>query len=158
MVDFSIERLATARALDGSARILAKQWLETGDREVTENPNWEFYQKLDEAGALLLVVARQDDRPVGFLLGAVYRHTNAVHELVCNIPTYFVEEGPTRALVLSRMIDFALKHLAKRGVFRVDAETTFDRSAGRLWELKGFEPKKIGYSVRLKKPTETCNA
>ena len=53
-------------------------------------------------------------------------------------------------LILSRMIDFALEQLAERGVFRVDAETTFENSAARLWELKGFKPRKIGYSLKLK--------
>lgn len=158
MVDFAVESLVHARASEEASRLLAKQWMETGDSEVVENPNWPFYERLDEAGALLLVVARQDGRAVGFLLGTIYPHINAMQESVCSISTYFVEEGPIRALVLSRMIDFALEHLAARGVFRVDSETIFDRSAGRLWELKGFKPKKIGYSMKLKKPMEACDA
>lgn len=158
MVDFTVERLTTARASSEAARLLTLQWQETGDSEVQENPNWALYEKLDEAGVLLLVVARQDGRPVGFLLGTVYRHVNAVQEWVCNIPTYFVEEGPIRALILSRMMDFALAQLAAKGVFRVDVDTTFERSAGRLLELKGFQPKKIGYSLKLKKSSEACDA
>jgi len=158
MVDFALESLAHARASEGASRLLAKQWLETGDVEVAENPNWGLYQKIEDAGALLLVVARQDGRPVGFLLGTIYSHINAMPEKVCSLPTYFVEEGPIRALILSRMIDFALEQLAARGVFRVDADTTFERSAGRIWELKGFKPKKIGYSLKLKKLTEACDA
>lgn len=158
MVDFALESSAAARGSKEFGMLLTKQWAETGDSEVEENPNWALYEKLDAAGFLLLVVARQDDRPVGFLVGTVYRHVNAVQEWVCSIPTYFVEEGPIRALVLSRMIDFALERLAEKGVFRVDSETTFDRSAGRLWELKGFQPKKIGYSLKLKKSLEACNA
>ena len=140
MVDFAIERIVEARASEEMKRLIARQWAETGDNEVEENPNWPLYEKLDDTGALLLVVARQDGHPVGFLLGAIHRHINAVQELVCSIPTYFVKEGPNRALILSRMIDFALERLAARGVFRVDAETTYERSAGRLWELKGFQP------------------
>ena len=158
MVDFAIERLAMARASEEASRLLAKQWLDTGDSEIEENPNWPLYEKLDETGALVLVVARQDGRPIGFMAGTVYRHVNAIQELVCHLPTYFVEEGPIRALILSRMIDFTLKHLVERGVFRVDSETTFERSAGRLWELKGFKPNKIGYSLKLKRPPEACNA
>lgn len=158
MVDFAIESLATARASSEASRLLAKQWQETGDREVVANPNWALYERLDDVGALLLVVARQDDKPVGFLLGTVYPHVNATQEMVCSIPTYFVEEGPIRALVLSRMIDFALDHLAARGVFRVDADTTTENSASRLWELKGFKPAKISYSLKLKKPPEVRNA
>ncbi len=153
MVDFAVESLATARASEEAARLLALQWQETGDSEIQSNPNWALYERLDEVGSLMLVVARQDGRPVGFLVGTVYRHVNAMQEWVCSIPTYFVEEGPIRALILSRMIDFTLEQLATKGVYRVDSETTFDHSAGRLWELKGFKPAKIGYSLKLKKPS-----
>jgi hypothetical protein len=150
MVDFALDTPSRVRFSPDFGRLLAKQWQETGDCEVEENPNWQLYEKLYEAGALLLVVARQDDREVGFLFGAIYNHVNAMQEKVCSLSTYFVEEGPIRALILSRMIDFALEQLAARGVFRVDAETTFEKSAGRLWESKGFAPKKIGYSLKLK--------
>jgi GNAT superfamily N-acetyltransferase len=150
MVDFAVESLARARNSKEAARLLALQWNETGDSEVEQRPNWPMYEKLDAMGALLLVVARRDGKPVGFMLGTVHPHLNATQELVCTIPTYFVEEGPTRALILSRMLDFALEHLAARGVFKVDVETTYERSAGRLWELKGFKPRKIGYSLKLK--------
>ena len=158
MVEFAIESLASARASEGSDRLLARQWQETGDRDLIEKPNWALYEQLDQAGCLLLVTARQDGRAVGFMLGTIYRHVNVMQELVCSIPTYFVEEGPVRALVLSRMIDFALEHLAARGVYRVDSETTLEHPAGRLWEIKGFKPVKIGYSLKLKNPQETCNA
>ena len=33
MVEFAIESLASARASEGSDRLLARQWQETGDRE-----------------------------------------------------------------------------------------------------------------------------
>ena len=150
MVDFALEPFTEACKADGVARMLARQWGETGDSEIEQRPNWALYEQLDAKGALLLVTARKDGVMVGFMLGTVYRHPNATQELVCSLPTYYVQPGPARALILSRMIDFALERLAARGVFRIDAETTFDRSAGRLWELKGFKPQKIGYSLKLK--------
>ena len=158
MVDFTVERLSEARHGEGVAGMLARQWLHTGDREIESNPNWALYQQIEIRGGLLLVMARQDDRPVGFAFATIHPHVNAVHELVASIPTYFVEEGPIRALILSRMLNFLLDKLAARGVFRVDAETDAEHSAGRLWELKGFKLAKMGYSLKLKPATGAKHA
>ena len=158
MVDFTVERLSEARHGEGVAGMLAQQWLHTGDREIESNPNWALYQQLESRGGLVLAMARQDGKPVGFALATVYPHPNAVQALVASIPTYFVEEGPIRALILSRMLDFLLDKLAARGVFRIDAETNAEHSAGRLWELKGFKLAKMGYSLKLKPATGAKHA
>lgn len=148
MVDFALEPLAMAQ-LD-IERMLPVQWAETGDTEVACKPNWRLYQQLNEHGGAMLVVARQDGVAVGYLAAFIYPHVNAVGELKAEIPTYYVKEGPIRALVLSRMVDFTLEQLSARGVFKVDIETSAEHSAGRLWELKGFKMAKIGYSLKLK--------
>lgn len=148
MVDFALEPLITAQPdID---RMLPAQWAHTGDSEVQCKPNWNLYRQLNERGAAFLVMARQDGEAVGYLAAFVYPHPNAMGELKAEIPTYYVKEGPIRALVLSRMVDFTLEQLSARGVFKVDIETSAEHSAGRLWELKGFKMAKIGYSLKLK--------
>jgi hypothetical protein len=148
MVDFALETLAMAQ-LD-IERMLQAQWAETGDTEVACKPNWKMYRQFNDHGAAILIVARQDGAAVGYLAAFIYPHPNAVGELKAEIPTYYVKEGPIRALVLSRMVDFTLEQLSARGVFKVDIETSAEHSAGRLWELKGFKLAKIGYSLKLK--------
>ena len=37
--------------------------------------------------------------------------------------------------------------------YKVKIETNAQHSAGRLWELKGFELAKFGYSMKLEKPS-----
>jgi hypothetical protein len=158
MVDFAVESLAAARVSDGAQRLLDSQWSYTGDSEVESRPNWNLYQQMEARNALLLVVARQDGRAVGYLIAAIYPHPNAVQELIASIPTYTVEERPGRALIMSRMVDFALQQLAARGVFKVDIETHAEYSAGRLWELKGFKVSRIGYTLKLKARPEMRHA
>ena len=148
MVDFAIEPLVSAQ--QDIERLLPAQWAHTGDSEVACKPNWNLYRQFNERGACVVVMARNEGLPVGYLAAFVYPHPNAVDELVAEIPTYFVSEGPTRALILSRMVDFVLERLAVRGVFKVKIETSAEYSAGRLWELKGFKIDKIGYSLKLK--------
>jgi hypothetical protein len=148
MVDFALEPLITAQP--DIERMLPAQWAHTGDAEVECRPNWKLYRQFNEHGGALLVMARQDGVAVGYLAAFVYPHPNAMGELKADIPTYYVKEGPIRALVLSRMVDFTLGQLSERGVFKVDIQTNAEHSAGRLWELKGFKIDKIGYSLKLK--------
>ena len=151
MVDFVIERLADAQPDIES--LLPAQWAHTGDSEVTCKPNWSFYRQFEARQSLLLIMARDEGVPVGYMAAFIYPHPNAMQELVAHIPTYFVAQRPvTRGLVESRMMDFMLERLVDRGVFKIETETSADYSAGRLWELKGFKPFKIGYSLKLKKP------
>ena len=148
MIDFAVEPLVTAQADIES--LLPRQWEHTGDREVACKPNWKLYRQFNDHGACLVVMARRDGIPVGYMAAFIYPHPNSFDNLTAEIPTYFVVEGPTRALILSRMQDFVIKRLVERGVFKVTIETNAEHSAGRLWELKGFQMSKIGYTMKLK--------
>jgi hypothetical protein len=148
MIEFAVEPLVSAQRDIES--LLPAQWAHTGDSEVECKPNWSLYRQFNERGACIVVMARHDGRAIGYLSAFVYPHPNAIGELVAEIPTYFVAEGPMRALTMSRMVDFTLALLAERGVFKVSIDTSAEHSAGRLWELKGFKVAKIGYSIKLK--------
>lgn len=148
MVDFALEPLTAAQP--DIERMLPSHWGFVGDNEVECQPNWPAYHKMDAQGACMVTVARQDGVAVGWLAAFVYPHPNAIGVLKAEIPTYFVKEGPNRALIMSRMIDFALERLAARGVFKIDSYTKMEHSAGRLWELKGFKPDKTVYTLKLK--------
>jgi hypothetical protein len=151
MVEFAVEALGPARPDIES--LLPGQWAHTGDSDIKCEPNWRLYHEFAERQALMVVMARDFDTPVGYLAAFIYPHPNAVSRKVASIPTYYVVNRPTRALIMSRMVDFAVEQLAERGVFKVDIETNAEHSAGRLWELKGFKVAKIGYSMQLEKPS-----
>ena len=152
MVDFAVESLVKAQP--DIEKLLPEQWAHTGDTEIEAKPNWNFYRHLDAHNAGILVMAREDCRPVGYLVALIYPHPNSTEHLVANIPTYFVENRHSRPFIMARMVDFALERLAERGVFKIDIETNAEHSAGRLWELKGFKISKIGYSLKLKAKPE----
>lgn len=146
MTDFAVEKLDTA--FTDLQSMLPAQWQHTGDTEVDCQPNWNLYRQLETANGAFLVIAREDGRPVGYMVAFVYPHPNAVSVLTAEIRTYFVEKS--RVHVLNSMIDFTLAELAARGVFKIKASTHAGHPAGRLWELKGFSVSEIGYSLKLK--------
>jgi hypothetical protein len=153
MADYAVEKLDNAFG-DLNSMLLA-QWLHTGDADVPQMVNWELYRAMEARGAAFLVIARDEGHPVGYMTACIYPHPNAVSVLVAEIKTYYVEKG--RSIVLNSMIDFTLSELAARGVYKIKAATHASHSAGRLWELKGFEISEIGYTLKLK-PSRKTNA
>lgn len=156
MIDFAVEALSAAQPeIEG---LLPAQWAHTGDKDIECRPNWMLYHQFAQRDALMVIMAREHEHPVGYLAAFLYPHPNSISTLIASIPTYFIAERPARALIMSRMVDFAVEKLAERGVYRVDIETNATHSAGRLWELKGFKIAKIGYTMQLEKPAGYCNA
>ena len=150
MIEFAVEALSLAR--QDIESMLPGQWEHTGDKGIECQPNWHLYSQFAERDALMVVLAREFDHAVGYLAAFVYPHPNSLSKLVASIPTYYVVDRPTRALILSRMVSFAVQRLAERGVYKVGIETNAQHSAGRMWEMMGFEIDKIGYTMRLGKP------
>lgn len=150
MVDFTVEPLLYAQPAIQS--LVPAQWAHTGDRDLECQPNWMLYHQFAQRDALMVIMARELGEPVGYMAVFIYPHPNAVSVRVAEIPTYYVEQRPTRALILSRMQDFAIERLIERGVYKVKIETSADYSAGKLWELKGFKLDKLGYTMQLQRP------
>lgn len=146
MTDFAVEKLEAA--FGDLQSMLPAQWEHTGDSEVDIAPNWPLYKQLEERNGAFLVIAREDARPIGYMVAFIYPHPNAMSVLTAEIKTYYVERA--RVHVLNSMIDFTLEELARRGVFKIKASTHADHPAGRLWEMKGFAVSEIGYSLKLK--------
>lgn len=156
MVDFAVEPLSSARP--DIETMVPRHWEQFGDRGVAYNLDWNLYGALAARGAMLTVMAREFEVPVGYLWAFIYANPNAQDSKVASIPTYFVEQRPARALIMSRMVDFALEKLAGMGVYKVNIDTNAEHSAGRLWELKGFKVSRIGYSLQLEKPAGALHA
>jgi hypothetical protein len=156
MIEFAVEPLG--RAQPDIESLIPAQWVHTGDPGIECRPNWHMYHQFADHGALMVVMARELDVPVGYLAAFIYPHPNAMQHTVAEIPTYYVANRPTRALIMSRMVDFTIEQLAARGVYKLKIETNAEHSAGRLWELKGFKVAKIGYSLQLARPAGEQNA
>ena len=156
MIQFAVEALKVVQPDIES--LLPAQWAHTGDVDIDCKPNWPLYNQFAERGALMVVVGRDLDQIVGYLAAFIYPHPNSVDRLVAEIPTYFVLNRPTRALVMARMVDYAVEKLAEKGVFKVRIETNAEHSAARLWELRGFKLDRLGYSMQLEKPTGALHA
>jgi hypothetical protein len=145
MAEYAVEKLESA--FHDLQSMLPAQWAHTGDSDIECQPNWAMYQQLEQREALLLVIARDEGMPVGYMAAFLYPHPNAVSVKVAEIKTYYVDEG--RPMVLNSMVKFTVDELVRRGAYKIKASTNADDSAARLWELHGFEVSEIGLTLKL---------
>ena len=126
---------------------LPAQWAHTGDSRIAPKVNWPFYQVLAQKGCLVILVAEDEGRAAGYLTALIHPHLNAIDTLVGTISTYYVEPRPDRAIVLKSMFGQAIEALKLRNVAVIKIDTEYENSCGRLLELLGFEPERIGYKL-----------
>lgn len=149
MIEYRQVRLADNQTVIES--FLQEQWAETGDKDLLCKPNWAMYHALEASNSLVLIVAYNDDRPIGYLAAFVHPHINSIDHLVASIPTYYVEPRQGRAMILKTIIRRAMVSLWERGVVHINVDTEWSHSAGKLLIKLGFRPTKIGYKLRLTK-------
>jgi hypothetical protein len=150
MIEYRRERLEKVQA--EIETLLPRQWEETGDEGLDCAPNWIMYQSIENLGGLVLIMAREDKRAIGYLAAFIHPHVNSMNSKVATISTYYVEERPMRANIMRHMIASALMLLGELGLRRITIETEYEHSAGRLLSLMGFHPSKVGYVLD---PAET---
>jgi hypothetical protein len=143
MITYRQERLTNCKP--DVEILLPEQWAETGDIGIDCEPVWSVYHALDKVDALVLVMAREEGRPIGYLTGSVYRHPNSSHHMVGSLPTWFVERRPARALIARRLLQAGIDACFQKGAHKVTIKTDFEHSAGRLIEAMGGQPKAIEY-------------
>lgn len=145
MITYAQERLAAA--LNDVCALLPAQHAHTGDAELPVDPQWNVYSALEQVGRGILFMARDQGRAVGYAAAFLYPHLNSQHVLVGQVPTYFVEEGPWRGVIMVSLLRAVTDWLLQNGAQKVDIDTEYQHSAGKVLERMGFIPVKVGYRL-----------
>lgn len=150
MISYSEEPLLQCRMdIEG---LLPTQWQETGDSLIECKPDWAMYEAMEVVGALILMMARDGGRAIGYLAGSIYRHPNSTGHRIASIPTYFVEQRPGRSLILRSMLGHGVNLAMKKGAWKVHVKTEYNHSAGRILEAMGMAPTAVEY-VMTREPS-----
>jgi len=115
MINIKIERLIDC--LEELAPILAGHWdeVEHDKDEVPLKPDFVTYLKLEEAGHIMLVVARADDKIIGYQWDVV--HTNLHYsELYAVNDLMYLNKEYRGSGVFNAMSDVAEEYLISLGV------------------------------------------
>ena len=145
MITLTHERLGQARSCVET--LLPAQYQETGDPLMPCEPNWAMYEKLEQTGAFMLIMVRDDDRAIGYCAAILHPSMNSRQMLVGTISTYFVEERDNRAFILKTMLGAVQDMLFARGAKQIKIETEYTHSAARLLERMGYQAEAVRYRI-----------
>lgn len=145
MITYAQEKLASAIA--DVCSLLPAQHAHTGDPDLPPDPQWGVYSQLEQIGRGALFVARDQGRAIGYAAAFLAPALNSRNVLVGQVPTYFVEEGAWRGVIMVSLLRAAADWLLKNGAQKVDIDTQYQHSAGKVLERMGFIPVKVGYRL-----------
>ena len=146
MISYGIESLQSSKS--EVEDMLPAQWQHTGDSDLKCEPHWPIYEAMEKVNSGFLLIARDNDRAVGYLVAIFHPHLNSRQSLVGTVSTYFVEDRPSRAFILRGLFQAAIDEMMKRPVARINIDTEYHNSCGILLERLGFEPVRIGYMMK----------
>jgi GNAT superfamily N-acetyltransferase len=101
------------------------------------NPRLGEYKRAANAGAMISIVARNDDKPIGYF--NIYITLDMQNQdLVCSEAGLFVSKD-CRNGIGKKLIKFGLDEMRSRGVKRYYASAVTDLRTAKLWERMGFK-------------------
>ena len=107
------------------------------------NPRLAEYKNASRTGAMISIVARDDDKPIGYF--NIYLSPDMQNQdLVGTEAGLFVSKN-FRNGIGKKLIKFGLNEMKTRGVKRYYASAVTDLRTAKLWERMGFKP----YSISM---------
>jgi L-amino acid N-acyltransferase YncA len=119
-------------------------WNETGlHRDVTDlGVDIERYNKIEDAGALQVLVAREDGKAIGYHLCLICSHPHYYETVIALTDTYFLHPDYRKGMIGIKMLREVERILFSRGVKKLFIQTRvadpIDHS--RIFEFLGYEP------------------
>ena len=111
------------------------------------DPDVSMYRRMEAVGALQLMVARQDDKPVGYcvvFVGPSHHHRGRV---VGQGDIYYLAPSNRRGWVGVQLIRHSIEALKARGVQHFRFMTSHEFDTGPILRYLGFRPTGTIYSM-----------
>ncbi len=109
-------------------------------------PMWEQYAAKDEAGQLVLVVARQNKTAIGYYIGFCTPHMHYGTCLTLFTDIFFIREDARKGWAGARLFHAVEEEARRRGVQRWIASTKLHSDAGPLLRYLRFAAIETVYS------------
>jgi L-amino acid N-acyltransferase YncA len=109
-------------------------------------PDVAAYQRLEAAGQLQILVARDDGRMVGYLLTVIRPHLHYADVLCGFEDAYFLAKSHRRGMTGIKLIKEAIRHMQAAGAQKAFFMTKAALDMGAIFERLGFTKCDILYS------------
>jgi len=129
----------------------AGHWQEAGvdPKRYAFKPSVRTYLRLLRDEKLHLVLARCEERIVGYFVGLIAHHLHAGSTLACHADHFYLEPTARRGLEGLRLVRFAEQSLRDRGVKVVMAGVPKRGEVWRLMKWMGWDEHEVVYAKHL---------
>jgi GNAT superfamily N-acetyltransferase len=140
VITFSVESID--ECLEDMRHLWMVHWEEIAlDKDkIALEPDVDTFYALEHAGALQIVVARDEaEQVVGYHVSVVRRHLHYRSSLTAYVDMYFVHPEHRRGRAGIKLFLFAEQALRERGVQRIYTGTKLHKDVGRLLDFIGHK-------------------
>ncbi len=117
------------------------------------NPDVDTYLKLEAAGVLHIITARNDAKLIGYVSMIVKEHIHYRDVLMATDDIHFLHKDYRHGFAGIRMLRFAEQEMRKLGVKVMALRAKVASNHGLLFQRLGFEPMDVVYLKRLDQET-----
>jgi len=149
-MEFAIEHVDTV--IHDCADAICNHWEDVALNQDTVklDPDWDAYKKLYEAGVLLVVTSRYDEKLVGYSVYIVGESLHYKGLKIAESDAFWLDKEYRKGMTGMKMIKFAEKALKDRDVDFIMSKVKIHRDIGPVFERMGYSPIETVYSKGLK--------
>lgn len=146
MITFSIERFSDVYR--EMYPLLVEHYDEISqhkERGISLEPQADVYAAREAAGSLLMVIARDAGKIVGYFVAVIAPALHYQSCLTCSPDIFYVKAERRRDGTAADMFRFVEKELKRRGVKAWMVGSKYAHDVTKLFEYVGFEPFEVTY-------------
>lgn len=149
-ITYQQESLATCK--EDAKELLQQHWQEIALNKdhIKLNPDWEAYYDLEEAGALKIFTARDNNNLIGYFVVLCRKHLHYVDHVFAFNDILYLQADYRKGLTGAKLMKFAEKCLKDDGVSVVIVNTKRHKPFDSLLEWLGYNHIENIYSKTLR--------
>lgn len=132
--------------------LLEQHWEEIALNKdsIKMNPDWETYHDLEDAGALKIFTARNDNKLIGYFVVICRKHLHYIDHIFAFNDIIYVQKDFRKGLTGAKLMKFAEKCLKEDGVSVVVVNTKRHRPFDTLLKWLGYKHAENIYTKLLR--------
>ncbi|MBK3774770.1 hypothetical protein GAY31_11445 [Azospirillum brasilense] len=151
MLTFQEETFSSA--IEEIKTLMHGHWEEVASNKDTAflEPNWDSFTKLEEAGALYVLTARDDGALVGYIIHVVVRPLHYASRVTAHDDAHYLLPAYRKGMNGIKMIKAAEDMLKRAGVNSIayHSKAREDINKGPVFQRLGYKPEEIIYKKEI---------
>jgi hypothetical protein len=119
-------------------------------KEFPLKPQWDIYEKMDEAGKVKVILCKEEDEIIGYIVFFISNHLHYADCLIAQEDIYFLKKEYRTGRVGLKMFKFAEEYLKSINVDMVKYSTKVHADKSSLFEYLKYQNTEKVFTKMLK--------